>query len=107
MATYCKGSTLNNGFQEMAPPSRAVPHPFVLYDVTEEDWKWFLYTVKISASLSPLNRIAAGAVPLVLGLGILGLCYASARVAVTDMLLLSCRGHCCPRDRAHDQKAQE
>ncbi|KAI0731765.1 hypothetical protein C8Q72DRAFT_199240 [Fomitopsis betulina] len=76
MSTFCKGSTLNNGFPEMAPPATAVPHPFVVYDVTEEDWKWFLYTVKISASLSPMNRVVAGAVPMILGLGIFGVVVA-------------------------------
>ena len=98
MVMYCKGSTLNKGFPQMASPSTAIPHPFVLYDVTEEDWKWFLYTVKISASLSPLNRIAAGVVPMVLGLGILGMCYASACIAVTGLILPLHRGGCCACD---------
>ena len=73
MSIFCRGRTLDTGFLEIAPPSSATPHPFILYDVTEEDWHWFLYTVKIAASLSPLNRIAAGAVPMALGLGLFGL----------------------------------
>lgn len=72
MTLFCRGATLDKGFLELAPPSSATPHPFILYDVTQEDWHWFLYTVKISASLSPLNRVAAGAVPMAMGLGLFG-----------------------------------
>lgn len=72
MSLFCRGATLDKGFLEIAPPSSTSPHPFLLYDVTEEDWHWFLYTVKISASLSPLNRVVAGAAPMALGLGMLG-----------------------------------
>lgn len=72
MSLFCKGRTLDAGFLDIAPPSLAVPHPFMTYDVTEEDWHWFMYTIKISASLSPMNRVVAGVVPLALGLGIYG-----------------------------------
>lgn len=73
MSTFCEGSTLNHGFcPEIAPATTGVTHPFVLHDVTKDDWKWFLYTVKISASLRPRDRVAAVVAPMVFGLHALG-----------------------------------
>lgn len=66
------GKELDKGFPSAAPPSNAQPHPFVAHDVREEDWLRFMSDLKRAGSLSPMNRVAAGAVPLALGLGLAG-----------------------------------
>ncbi|KAI0702010.1 hypothetical protein BC835DRAFT_150457 [Cytidiella melzeri] len=39
-------SRLDNGFPTIPPPSSLQPHPFIIHDVTEEDWTRLLSDVK-------------------------------------------------------------
>ncbi|KAI8971282.1 hypothetical protein BD414DRAFT_426364 [Trametes punicea] len=69
MEVICKGSTLDNGFPYIAPMCSVLPHPFVDHDVNEHDWRWFLHDVRIAGSLSPMNRVLSGVIPIVFPLG--------------------------------------
>ena len=71
-----KGTTLDRGFPYAAPACPApagtpAPHPFVVHDVTEADWRRFLHDVRIAGSLSPMNKVVSGLAPLALGVGII------------------------------------
>ncbi|KAH9887324.1 hypothetical protein C8Q73DRAFT_713572 [Cubamyces lactineus] len=69
MELVSKGTTLDKGFPYTAPPCAMVPHPFVTHDVNENDWRRFLHDLRIVGSLSPMNRVVTGLMPLLFGLG--------------------------------------
>ena len=69
MELISKGSTLDKGFPYAAPPCVMAPHPFATHDVNENDWRRFLHDLRIVGSLSPMNRVVTGLVPLLFGLG--------------------------------------
>ncbi|KAL7283942.1 hypothetical protein ACG7TL_001214 [Trametes sanguinea] len=70
MELICEGSTLDKGFPYAAPACPIEPHPFVTHDVNENDWRWFLHDVRVAGSLSPMNRVVAGVLPIVFPLGL-------------------------------------
>ncbi|CDO71139.1 hypothetical protein BN946_scf184845.g9 [Trametes cinnabarina] len=70
MEVMCKGTTLDKGFPYGAPMCGVLPHPFVTHDVNESDWRWFVHDVRIAGSLSPMNRVVAGALPILFPFGL-------------------------------------
>ncbi|KAH9849015.1 hypothetical protein C2E23DRAFT_738357 [Lenzites betulinus] len=64
-----KGTMLDQGFPYIAPYCAQMPHPFVMHDVNESDWRHFLHDIRIAGSLSPTNRIVSGVLPMAFGVG--------------------------------------
>lgn len=52
---------LTQGFPQLPPQSRDVPHPFSTHDVSEEDWRRFVLDVRsasmlLQAAMAPTGR---------------------------------------------------
>ncbi|EPT05764.1 hypothetical protein FOMPIDRAFT_86757 [Fomitopsis schrenkii] len=66
---------LGQGFPQLPPQSRDVPHPFVTHDVSEEDWRIFLFTVKsasahFDAAISSAGNRRVGLLGTLVSMGI-------------------------------------
>nr|GAT60544.1 predicted protein [Mycena chlorophos] len=65
MFLLAEQNSLKQGFPVAPPPSSNTPHPFEVYDVSEADWREFLDQMRAVARLSPEEKRAARAVPIV------------------------------------------
>ncbi|KAF7317436.1 hypothetical protein HMN09_00480300 [Mycena chlorophos] len=65
MFLLAEQNSLKQGFPVAPPPSTNAPHPFEVYDVSEADWREFLDQMRAVARLSPEEKHAARAVPIV------------------------------------------
>ncbi|KAJ7073124.1 hypothetical protein C8F01DRAFT_1013106 [Mycena amicta] len=71
-------NSLRRGFPLVPPPSAQTPHPFLLHDVSERDWKEFLDELRTVANLTMRDRQNAYAVPILSALPLINIAVASA-----------------------------
>lgn len=73
MACLSMSNKLDDGWPMLPPPApMGGQHPFLSHDVTEEDWTKFLRDIKVASSLSGKDRIVSNALPMVMGMSLMG-----------------------------------